>query len=193
MCTDCGKQIEKITLNKLERCNIDAEIVEFMYIFKYDGIVRNLIIDYKFNDCAYLYKTFAKIILDNKKICDFIKSYDIIIPVPIHRKRKLLRGYNQTELIAKALAKTLENVTYNTKALIKTKNNSKQSTLSRLERERNVLNAYEFNKKEADKIYNKKILIFDDIYTTGNTVKECAKIINKFDPKSIGILTIAKD
>lgn len=193
MCTDCGKQIEKITLNKLERCNIDAEIVEFMYIFKYDGIVRNLIINYKFNDCAYLYKTFAKIILDNKKICDFIKSYDIIIPVPIHRKRKLLRGYNQTELIAKALAKTLENVTYNTKALIKTKNNSKQSTLSRLERERNVLNAYEFNEREADKIYNKKILIFDDIYTTGNTIKECAKIINKFNPKSIGIVTIAKD
>lgn len=193
MCTDCGKQIEKITLNKLERCNIDAEIVEFMYIFKYDGIVRNLIINYKFNDCAYLYKTFAKIILDNKKICDFIKYYDIIIPVPIHRKRKLLRGYNQTELIAKALAKTLENVTYNTKALIKTKNNSKQSTLSRLERERNVLNAYEFNEREADKIYNKKILIFDDIYTTGNTIKECAKIINKFNPKSIGIVTIAKD
>ena len=193
MCTDCGKQIEKITLNKLERCNIDAEIVEFMYIFKYDGIVRNLIINYKFNDCAYLYKTFAKIILDNKKICDFIKSYDIIIPVPIHRKRKLLRGYNQTELIAKALAKTLENVTYNTKALIKTKNNSKQSTLSRMERERNVLNAYEFNEREADKIYNKKILIFDDIYTTGNTIKECAKIINKFNPKSIGIVTIAKD
>ena len=193
MCTDCGKQIEKITLNKLERCNIDAEIVEFMYIFKYDGIVRNLIINYKFNDCAYLYKTFAKIILDNKKICDFIKSYDIIIPVQIHRKRKLLRGYNQTELIAKALAKTLENVTYNTKALIKTKNNSKQSTLSRLERERNVLNAYEFNEREADKIYNKKILIFDDIYTTGNTIKECAKIINNFNPKSIGIVTIAKD
>lgn len=193
MCTDCGKQIEKITLNKLERCNIDAEIVEFMYIFKYDGIVRNLIINYKFNDCAYLYKTFAKIILDNKKICDFIKSYDIIIPVPIHRKRKLLRGYNQTELIAKALAKTLENVTYNTKALIKTKNNSKQSTLSKIERAQNVLNAYEFNKREADKIYNKKILIFDDIYTTGNTVKECAKIINNFNPKSIGIVTIAKD
>lgn len=193
MCTDCGKQIEKITLNKLEKCNIDAEIVEFMYIFKYDGIVRNLIINYKFNDCAYLYKTFAKIILDNKKICDFIKSYDIIIPVPIHRKRKLLRGYNQTELIAKALAKTLENVTYNTKALIKTKNNSKQSTLSKIERAKNVLNAYEFNKKEVDKIYNKKILIFDDIYTTGNTIKECAKIINNFNPKSIGIVTIAKD
>ena len=96
-------------------------------------------------------------------------------------------------MIAKALAKTLENVTYNTKALIKTKNNSKQSTLSRLERERNVLNAYEFNEREADKIYNKKILIFDDIYTTGNTIKECAKIINKFNPKSIGIVTIAKD
>lgn len=193
MCTDCGKQIEKIALSKLEKYNLDAGISEFMYVFKYDGIVRKLIINYKFNDCAYLYKTFAKIILDNKKICDFIKSYDIIIPVPIHRKRKLLRGYNQTELIAKALAKTLENVTYNTKALIKTKNNSKQSTLSRLERERNVLNAYEFNEREADKIYNKKILIFDDIYTTGNTIKECAKIINNFNPKSIGIVTIAKD
>lgn len=193
MCTDCGKQIEKIALSKLEKDNLDAGISEFMYVFKYDGIVRKLIINYKFNDWAYLYKTFVKIILDNKKICDFIKSYDIIIPVPIHRKRKLLRGYNQTELIAKALVKKLGNITYSTKVLIKTKNNSKQSTLSKIERAKNVLNAYEFNKKEVDKIYNKKILIFDDIYTTGNTVKECAKIINNFNPKSIGIVTIAKD
>ena len=128
MCTDCGKQIEKIALSKLEKYNLDAGISEFMYVFKYDGIVRKLIINYKFNDCAYLYKTFVKIILDNKKICDFIKSYDIIIPVPIHRKRKLLRGYNQTELIAKALVKKLGNITYSTQVLIKTKNNSKQST-----------------------------------------------------------------
>ena len=105
----------------------------------------------------------------------------------------MLRGYNQTELIAKALVKKLGNITYSTQVLIKTKNNSKQSTLSKIERAKNVLNAYEFNKKEVDKIYNKKILIFDDIYTTGNTVKECAKIINNFNPKSIGIVTIAKD
>ena len=104
-----------------------------MYIFKYTELVRNLILQYKFNDKAYLYRTFCEFMVKNKKVFDFIKSYDIIIPVPIHKKRMKERGYNQSELISRELASTLDLEIY-TNVLVKVKNNKPQSTLTQKER-----------------------------------------------------------
>ena len=153
-------------------------------------MIRELIIQYKFNEKSYLYKTFCELIIKNKKVFDFIKSYDIIIPVPIHRTRIRKRGYNQSELIAKELAKKL-NIGYNKKVLIKVKKNKPQSILNKKERKENTENVYKIINKE--KIYDKKILIFDDIYTTGATINACIKEIEKAKVKKIGVLTLAKD
>lgn len=121
-----------------------------------------------------------------------MKKYDIILVVPISKKREKERGYNQSELIAKEIskiisAKIVKNVLY------KIKNTQPQSTLNKRQREQNAKGAY--IAKNISQIENKKILIIDDIYTTGNTVNQCARMltekgINKGD---IGILTIAKD
>ena len=102
------------------------------------------------------------------------------------------RGYNQSELLAKEIAKILQ-IKIDTKILKKTKNNTTQSTLNKAQREKNVIGAYKL--KKLEKIKNKKILIFDDIYTTGSTSNECAKVLLQAGiPKEhIGILTIAKD
>ena len=81
---------------------------ELISILKYEGIIRDKILQYKFEDKPYIYKTFAKIVLKNKKVCGLLKKYDIIIPVPIHKKRKLQRGYNQTQLIAKEISKNID-------------------------------------------------------------------------------------
>lgn len=102
------------------------------------------------------------------------------------------RGYNQSELLAKEIAKILK-IKIDSKILRKTKNNIAQSTLKKEQREQNVIGAYKVT--NIEKIKHKKILIFDDIYTTGSTVNECAKTLVQVGiPKSdIGILTIAKD
>ena len=114
MCENCKSQIDKITISKIN--NYENKTDKFFnkhgYIFKYEGQIRKLLIDYKFNDKPYLYKTFASIILSNKKIVDFINNYEIIIPVPIHRKRIINRGYNQSELIAKEISNKLENIKF---------------------------------------------------------------------------------
>lgn len=136
-----------------------------------------------------MYKTFAKIILKNKKICDILKSYDIIVPVPIHRKRENVRGYNQSELIAKEIARKIEEIKYK-KVLIKIKNNKQQSSLEKKERIENVKNAYEIQKGQI--IQNKKIVLFDDIYTTGNTVNECSRILKENGATEILVLSLAK-
>lgn len=92
--------------------NITSKFDEHIYIFCYDGIIRKLILDYKFNDKAYIYNTFIYFILKNEKICTQIKKYDIIIPVPISNKRYKERGYNQSSLFAKKLARKAWNKVY---------------------------------------------------------------------------------
>ena len=59
-----------------------------------------------------MYKSFAKILLNNEKICEILKNYDIITEVPMYKKKKLKRGYNQSTLIAKEIAKTQNNLNY---------------------------------------------------------------------------------
>ena len=192
LCRKCEKELKKYEVIE-EGINdniLNKERIDKMYIFKYTELVRNLILQYKFNDKAYLYRTFCEFMVKNKKVFDFIKSYDIIIPVPIHKARMRERGYNQSELIAKELAKKLELKVY-TDVLIKIKNNKVQSTLSSKEREINTKNVYKL--VNLEKIYNKRVLIFDDIYTTGATTNSCIEEVKKANVKKIGILTLAKD
>ena len=192
LCRKCEKELKKYEVieESINNNILNKERIDKMYIFKYTELVRNLILQYKFNDKAYLYRTFCEFIVKNKKVFDFIKSYDIIIPVPIHKARMRERGYNQSELIAKELAKKLELKVY-TDVLIKIKNNKMQSTLSSKEREINTKNVYKL--VNLEKIYNKRVLIFDDIYTTGATINSCIEEVKKANVKKIGILTLAKD
>ena len=163
---------------------------ELMYIFKYEGQIRKLILDYKFNEKSYIYLTFVNFLLKNEKIFENIKKYDTIIPVPISKKRQKTRGYNQSLLIAKEIAQQT-NLELTNDCLIKTKNIIEQSKLNKEDRQQNIQGVYELKNKKL--IENKKILLVDDIYTTGSTVNECSKILKQGNPKKIGILVLAKD
>ena len=103
-----------------------------------------------------------------------MEFYDIIIPVPISKQRFKMRGYNQSLLIAKEIAKKLS-TKLNAHVLIKIEDNLAQSKLDKVGRAQNVINMYKVvNKKE---IYNKSILLIDDIFTTGSTLNECSKTL----------------
>ena len=135
-------------------------------------------------------------LLKNKKLCQFIKSYDIILSVPLHKKRLKERGYNQSQLIAKKLVKeyNLHNnkkMIYYNDVIIKTKNIKPQSTKNLKDRIQDVIGIYEIKNKE--KIIGKNIIIFDDIYTTGSTANECKKILLEAGANKVGILALAKD
>lgn len=189
LCKKCEIQLKPYniyTISKITNKNFDYQVK----ILKYENKIRNKIIDYKFNEKSYLYKTFGKIILNNKKIYSFLKKYDIIICVPMHIKKKMQRGYNQSELIAREIAKNLR-LKLQINNLIKIKNTEKQSTLSKEKRKENVKGA--FKVKNPDIIKNKNVILFDDIYTTGNTVNECSKMLKKAGVESIAVLTLATD
>ena len=175
LCKKCEMVIKKYENSSIRKSEKEY-FTEMAYIFKYEDIIRDILIKYKFQSKSYIYKTFSKIILKNKKICGFLKNYDIIIPVPIHKKRIKKRGYNQTELIAREISKKLD-LKYEGNILIKVKNVLPQSELTKKERQKNIKGA--FGIKNAEKIKNKKVLILDDIYTTGSTLNECARILKQ--------------
>ncbi len=161
-----------------------------IYFFKYEGIIRQTILKYKFRDKSYLYKTFTNFFIKNENFCGFLEKYDIIIPVPISSKRNKERGYNQSTLIARELSKKMhKKLVIN--CLYKTKNIIEQSKLSKEEREKNIQGVYSL--KNYRKLENKKILLVDDIFTTGSTANECCKVLYSANPAKITVLTIAKD
>lgn len=168
-----------LELNRIKECKkhiyLTRNFTTHMYIFSYKDIIRNNIIKYKFHEQAYRYKAFANFIVNNKKICRYLRKYDIIIPVPISKKRKRQRGYNQSELILREIAKSMKDICVLTNVLYKVKNTLPQSRLKKEERLYNLKDAYEVRNNEI--IKNKKVLLFDDIYTTGSTVEECSKML----------------
>lgn len=189
ICNNCYENIKKIKKCVINEYN-NRNFSKHLYIFRYEGIIRNKIIEYKFEDKGYLYKMFAKIILSDKKTCNFIKKYDVIISVPISKKRKKKRGYNQSELVANELAQKLNQDIW-TDIIIKKKDNKPQSELNKLERIKNVEDIYEINK--PIEVKNKKVLLLDDIYTTGSTVNEIARKLKQNQTQEIGVITLAKD
>lgn len=195
ICEKCKEKFEisNLYLNKIEDYSNDLNMNfnEHAYIFEYNGIVREQIIKYKFWNKPYLGKVFSEFFVKNKKMCRFFKKYDIIIPVPMTNKKVKKRGYNQSKIIAQIIARNIPNLSFKNNILIKYKDNQVQSKLSKEQRLKNVQNVYKLNNQE--KIKGKNILIFDDIYTTGSTCNECAKILKTANPNKIGIITIAKD
>ena len=191
LCNKCKIKLQKNAICKIEDYkNTSSYFNEHIYLFQYTGEIRDTILKYKFNEKSYIYRTFLEFIKNNKKICAQIKKYDIIIPVPISKKRLNTRGYNQSALIAKELAKELS-IEYSEKILIKIKDNNPQSEMKQDTRKSNVRGVYKTINEE--RIYNKKVLIIDDIFTTGSTADECAKVLKENNAESVGVFTLAKD
>ena len=206
ICSKCNIQLKKqekmgiLTKEKLEENSLEMEkhFEELMYIFKYEGQIRELILDYKFNEKSYMYKTFVNFLLKNKKIFENIKKYYKIIPVPISKKRYKERGYNQSLLIAKEISMQISYETNNNiklelvnNCLIKTKNIIEQSKINKEDRQHNIQGVYTL--KNGSILTNKSILLIDDIYTTGSTVNECSRVLQQAKPNKIGVLVLAKD
>ena len=202
VCGICGKIDQKelcpkcaIKLRNLEKARLyvypHTHFEKHFYLFPYEGIIREKLIQYKFQGKSYLSTFFAKILQNHEKMSRLLEKYDIIIPVPMYSKKEKLRGYNQTVLIAREIAKAYRNLIYDGKSLQKIKDTKMQSSLNKTERRKNIKNAYKVVNQQ--KIKDKKIVLLDDIYTTGATANECSKMLKQAGAKEILVVTIAKD
>lgn len=198
ICEDCLNNLEQIKKSNIQVYNSNNFFFqEHFYLFDYKDEIRDKIIQYKFQEKSYLFHTFSTLFITDSNFQNFIKNYDYIISVPLHKQRLKVRGYNQSELIAKEIAKHF-NIRYCKDLLLKKNYIPAQSTLTRLERQQNVQNAFSLNVKKLQPEFLSNcnfsnIAIFDDIFTTGATANECAKALKQLGFKKIGIITIAKD
>lgn len=115
-------------------------------------------------------------------------DFDIVVPVPLSKERLYERGFNQAELLAKDIAKQFH-MPCVTNALKKRKNTKRQSELSMEQRNRNVRDAFVLDR--ADAIYKKHVLLIDDIFTTGATVREASAVLS-CAAETITVCTVAK-
>jgi len=114
---------------------------------------------------------------------------EAIIPVPLHPKKKRQRGFNQAQVIAKCLAE-LMGIELVEKQLAKTRNVPPQTSLELEDRKKNVLGA--FRVENGDKVKEKVVLLVDDVYTTGATIRECSHALRGAGVKEVRAVTLAR-
>lgn len=156
---------------------------------KYDAFSKKSILALKFMDKTENAHIFAKWLkLAGGDIWQ--QGADILIPVPLHYTRLLKRRYNQSALLAQELGK-LTGIKADISSLIKYKATKPQSSFAhRNARAENIKGA--FKVKNPANIKGKRVVLIDDVFTTGATAKECAKTLRKAGALSVDILTIAK-
>ena len=165
---------------------------DLLSVFSYQDKIAKAIKLLKFGDKTFFAKFAAQIIADNFK--DQIDDADFIIPVPIHRVRLFFRKYNQSTLIANHISKLFDKpIKHN---FIKRKKYTKPQARLNLDMRRiNLYNAFELNDNLRDikvKIKNAKVIIIDDVITTGATAFGCAKLLKFCGAKSITAISLAR-
>lgn len=158
-------------------------------VFRYDEHSHKLITRFKYSDQTGFAKTYGVWLA--KAGTDLLKQTDIIIPVPMHYFRFVRRHFNQSALLAQELARKT-GIDYIPDALWRHKYTIPQLGLSKKGRKDNVKGAFSINRRYAETIKNKNILLVDDVMTTGSTIEQCAKTLLKSDAMRVNILTLAR-
>lgn len=155
----------------------------------YDDASRNMILKFKHADQTHAVYAFLPWL--KRAGAAMLEKADYIVPVPLHRFRLWRRRYNQAALIAQVLAKDC-GLPYLPDALQRHKATPSQGHLGYKERQKNVRNAFTVVPRCKTMLENKTIILIDDVYTTGATVKECAKALLKAGAKEVHILAVAR-
>ena len=175
ICSKCKSEIKRV--------HQQEEIMAYGY---YGGVLKKLILNLKYHKSFIAGKVLADLlcqIIIEKKL-----SIDCICYVPISKDSLKKRGFNQCSVLAKNISSILDIPVID--CLVKVKETKEQKLLGREERAKNILNAFTIKNKE--KLFRKNILLIDDVYTTGATINECKKNIEKCNINKIYLLTIAK-
>ena len=167
-----------------------AKVVHATALLRFEkkGIVQQLIHNLKYRGYEEIGVFFGEWLGNELKDMDAYKEIDVVIPVPLHKKKLKKRGYNQVAKFGQELAKALQ-VDYNDKSLIKVTNTKSQVSKKRFARWQN--NQELFAVENLEQIENKHILLVDDIITTGATLESCIQVLNKAKNVKISVATMA--
>jgi len=200
-CVGCGKEgtwfcpacLSKISFCEVPFVRLGGFSLEGLIAVAYfQDPLKEAIHALKYDGVRELSKPLSELLIKHLKDerLQFIKG-SILIPMPLHKKRELQRGFNQAVLLAEEIGKKL-NLKILENVLVKAKNTAPQMELKKEERRKNIKGAFAFvgDKKT---VKGKIILLVDDVATTGSTLTECAKVLKRAGAKAIWGLVLAKD
>ncbi len=175
LCEDCILSLPPFSMAR-SLGKYEAALLDTIHLFKYHG---------KISAGEDMGRMMAKACYDSL----VIENYSLIIPVPLHLKRLKERGFNQSLVLARQISKRFS-IPIDFIALRRKIHTEAQVSLSGQQRMTNVRGAFEV--ADRSRIEGKKILLIDDVYTTGSTAKECSKILMKNGAKEVAVLTLAR-
>lgn len=159
----------------------------FAAVWYYEGNVRKSILRYKFHHASFYAPAYGRVLAEKLRE-EELKGYDLLTWVPVSPLRKLIRGYDQVQLLARHTGKELEIPVVPT--LGKIRHNRPQSGIREdAVRRANVLGAYRVLHPET--VCGKRILLLDDILTTGSTAGECARMLKTAGAKEVHCAALA--
>jgi len=170
-CPMCGMPVGVRSM--CGKCLLDKNLFEEgIYGFYYDNRLRDAIHSFKFSGRKDVGKYLVGLV--DTKITGSSSRFDCIVPLPVTNRRLKERGFNQSFILAEEISKMTGKPVYHS-ALLKTKETRDQYSLSKGERKKNVRNA--FSLAEDASIKGKRVLLVDDLYTTGHTAREAAQTL----------------
>lgn len=186
-CKRCGVGIDGEE-DYCGNCAFDKVYFDKSYaVFSYEGVIQHVILEMKFNNKGKYAKVFARYLafmaVKNKL------GFDMVCYPPMSAKSKRVRHYNQSELLAEYFCDILDKSGCCVEALVKVKETERQEQLNKQERKVNLVGSYKLNKEINVK--GKRVLIIDDVKTTGATLNECAKVLKRAGAASVVGLTVS--
>jgi ComF family protein len=165
-------------------------------IFAYKGVIEKAIkkLKYKFvrdlaSDLVELFLSFGG---EDKAFWDFCcQERVVLVPIPLHPRRLRWRGFNQAELLGGLIAKNL-GIKFAPDLLLRVKNTKPQIELDKDQRQTNIRRAFALNRNCKLKIKNWNFILFDDVWTSGATLREAGKVLKRNGAKKVWGLTIAR-
>lgn len=187
-CPRCGGSVGQNNSGVCMDCKRNNYDFDFARaVFDYEGRVLSAIHKFKFRGQKFLAEPLGNFLCE--KLAVWGINPDIVTYVPMHPKREKERGYNQAKLLADFVANMYDLPCLNLTEKIK--ETPSQTTLNYAERKTNLVDSFKFNPQFKADVKGKSILLIDDIFTTGSTTSEIAKVLKEHGAGEVNVLTIA--
>jgi len=197
LCTACLSELPKTHYHMRTENPVSSKLVGRLPIrhgwaflrFQKGGVVQRLLHQLKYNNCPEIGERLGKAYGRELALASLDREFDLIVPVPLHRARLRHRGYNQSAHFAKGLSEELQ-IGWDESISIRTQATTTQTRKSRAERWENVKNVFSIGTKTD--VERKRILLVDDVITTGATLEACGQHLLSCGCASVSIACIAE-
>lgn len=159
-------------------------------VWRYNDMSRALILRFKHGDQMQLARSFAPHL--TRALADLPAHPSVCVPVPLHRVRLFKRLYNQAAVLCQWICRENKQIRYEPDILIRKKATKSQGHMTAAARHKNVKNAFHVPDSKREALNGKYVLLVDDVYTSGATVKACAKALKDAGALRVDVLTLAR-